>query len=283
MLFHFFGKLRLGKSSNAEEQMSREAGEQEKAEEQGGRGAEGQGSRGAGGQRRGTNALRNYFPSSPGHLRTWASPHLCTETSATPHLGTSTFPKLLVLLCALLLGFSTSAPATSCPGTSLASQEGNRERDPMLPVGAKATLGGEVIALEVARTPQQQALGLMYRTDLPENRGMLFDFESPRTAHFWMKNVEIPLDMIFLRDGQIRMIASNVPPCNSTPCPTYGPEGLVDKVIELPGGRAKELGLETGDRVNIEFLKRSGNTSVHQSLTPPNPKIGYSKLYGVVR
>ncbi|PSP14252.1 MAG: hypothetical protein BRC50_04505, partial [Cyanobacteria bacterium SW_11_48_12] len=68
MLFHFFGKLRLGKSSNAEEQMSREAGEQEKAEEQGGRGAEGQGSRGAGGQRRGTNALRNYFPSSPGHL-----------------------------------------------------------------------------------------------------------------------------------------------------------------------------------------------------------------------
>jgi hypothetical protein len=71
-----------------------------------------------------------------------------------------------------------------------------------------------------------------------------------------MKNTKIPLDMVFLRDGQVRMLKANVPPCTTNPCPTYGPgsEVPIDQVIELRAGRAAQLGLKTGDRVNIKFF-----------------------------
>ncbi|MEB3280781.1 MAG: DUF192 domain-containing protein [Lyngbya sp.] len=124
----------------------------------------------------------------------------------------------------------------------------------MLPVTAQTTIGGEVIELEVARTPTQQQLGLMYRTSLPDNRGMLFSFSPPRVVGFWMKNCKISLDMIFIRDGVVQGIQVSAPPCTSEPCPTYGPEVPVDQVIELRGGRAQELGLKPGDRIEIEFL-----------------------------
>lgn len=123
-----------------------------------------------------------------------------------------------------------------------------------LPITAKTQISQEVIDLEVAKTPRQQALGLMFRKSLPDNRGMLFTFDRPQVAQFWMKNVEIPLDMIFLYKGEVKAIAANVPPCFDDPCPIYGPDGLVDKVIELRGGRAEELNLKVGDRLLIEFL-----------------------------
>lgn len=123
-----------------------------------------------------------------------------------------------------------------------------------LPITAKTEISQEVINLEVASTPEQQALGLMFRESLPDDRGMLFIFDRPQVARFWMKNVEISLDMIFLYKGEVKAIAANVPPCFDDPCPTYGPEGLVDRVIELRGGRAEELNLNIGDRLLIEFL-----------------------------
>ncbi|MGK7952642.1 MAG: DUF192 domain-containing protein [Xenococcaceae cyanobacterium] len=123
-----------------------------------------------------------------------------------------------------------------------------------LPITAKTQISQEVINLEVAKTPRQQALGLMFRKSLPDNRGMLFTFDRPQVAQFWMKNVEIPLDMIFLYKGEVKAIAANVPPCFDDPCPIYGPDGLVDEVIELRGGRAEELNLKVGDRLLIEFL-----------------------------
>jgi hypothetical protein len=97
-------------------------------------------------------------------------------------------------------------------------------------------------------------MGLMYRTTLADDRGMLFPFEPPQPVSFWMKNVRIPLDMIFLRDGEVKAIAASVPPCTAEPCPTYGPPTAVNQVIELRGGRAAELGLKVGDRVKIKFL-----------------------------
>jgi uncharacterized membrane protein (UPF0127 family) len=128
-----------------------------------------------------------------------------------------------------------------------------------LPISAQATIAGHTIGLEVARTPKQQAMGLMYRIALEDYRGMLFKFESPQLVRFWMKNVRIPLDMIFLQDGEVKAITASVPPCTTSPCPTYGPETLVNQVIELRGGRAAELGLKVGDQVKIQFLdsKRS--------------------------
>jgi uncharacterized membrane protein (UPF0127 family) len=121
-----------------------------------------------------------------------------------------------------------------------------------LPITAMATIGAQEILLEVAATPRQQALGLMFRDPLPDQRGMLFPMGRPRPVSFWMKNVPVPLDMVFIYDGTVQHIAADVPPCAADPCPTYGPGGqLVDAVIELRGGHAAELGLEIGDRVVI--------------------------------
>lgn len=129
----------------------------------------------------------------------------------------------------------------------------------ILPVGATTDLGGVTIDLEVTRNLEEQAKGLMFRERLPDDRGMLFSFDPPRIARFWMKDVVIDLDMVFLYEGEIVEIAADVPPCASEPCPTYGPVGkLVDTVIELRGGRAAELGLKRGDAVVIETLSQDG-------------------------
>jgi uncharacterized protein len=125
----------------------------------------------------------------------------------------------------------------------------------LLPVSATAEMAGEVFELEVASNPQQQALGLMFRSELPANRGMLFPFASPRRARFWMKDVPVPLDMVFLRNGEVIAIAAEAPPCQAEPCDTYGPDSeIVDQVIELRSGRAAEIGLAEGDTVTIREL-----------------------------
>ena len=123
-----------------------------------------------------------------------------------------------------------------------------------LPITASAMIEGTTIQLEVAQTPEQQAMGLMFRSELADDRGMLFPFDRPRFTRFWMRNVEIPLDMIFMNGDEVVAIADSVPPCTETPCPTYGPDVPVSQVIELRGGRAAELGLEVGDRITIQPL-----------------------------
>ncbi|HIK25985.1 MAG TPA: DUF192 domain-containing protein [Thermosynechococcus sp. M46_R2017_013] len=123
-----------------------------------------------------------------------------------------------------------------------------------LPITAKARIHNIWIQLEVARTPAQQQLGLMFRSHLPKNRGMLFPLSPPQVASFWMKNCLIPLDLIFLRDGKVVAIAPAAPPCQTLPCPTYESGVAVDAVLELVGGRAAELGLKVGDTVKIVKL-----------------------------
>ena len=167
-------------------------------------------------------------------------------------------------LSALLIGCSTSQSAnpsnssnqsSADPTSSLrANAETLATEGQNLPISAQAEINGQIIQLEVAETPQQQAMGLMFRPELAANRGMLFSFSPARPVQFWMKNVAIPLDMVFLQDGVVRAIAANVPPCTTAPCPVYGPDTAVDQVIELRGGRAAELGLEAGDPVTVEFL-----------------------------
>lgn len=124
----------------------------------------------------------------------------------------------------------------------------------------RLAVAGESIGLEVAQTPEEQARGLMYRPSLASDRGLLFTFDPPQIVTFFMKNVLIPLDIIFLREGKVLEIATNVPPCTTEPCPLYFPTVAstqgneptpVDQVIELAGGRAAELGLQVGDLVPI--------------------------------
>jgi uncharacterized membrane protein (UPF0127 family) len=112
------------------------------------------------------------------------------------------------------------------------------------------------INLEVAETPEQQELGLMYRTALPDDRGMLFPFSPPRPVTFWMKNTPVALDMVFLLKGVVKYIAASTPPCKFDPCPTYGTNTPIDQVIELRAGRADQLGLKVGDHLKFEFFQK---------------------------
>ncbi len=151
-----------------------------------------------------------------------------------------------------VIGIMLSVTLMGCDATSTATPETTLGQS--LPISAQVVIGNRILELEVARTAEQQATGLMYRKSLADDRGMLFEFNPPQSVRFWMKDVAIPLDMIFIKDGKVKAIAAAVPPCNTTPCPTYGPGTPIDRVIEVRGGRAKELGLKVGAPLNIKFL-----------------------------
>jgi len=101
--------------------------------------------------------------------------------------------------------------------------------------------------VEVARTPDQQARGLMNRESLAADRGMIFPYDPPVVASFWMKNTLIPLDIIFIRaDGTIASIEANTVPLSLDPVASAVP---VATVLELAGGRSAELGIVPGAKV----------------------------------
>ncbi|PLS69217.1 MAG: hypothetical protein CV045_03400 [Cyanobacteria bacterium M5B4] len=131
----------------------------------------------------------------------------------------------------------------------------DRERAQFLPLSATATIKGKKFQLEVARTPQQQAKGLMFRPRLEPDRGMAFPYDAPRPLAFWMFNTPMPLDMVFLERGIVRAIEANVPPCSSDPCPIYPAKGVVgDLVLEFRAGTIEPLGLKVGDKVILTGL-----------------------------
>ena len=101
--------------------------------------------------------------------------------------------------------------------------------------------------VEVARTEAQQQQGMMNRQSLASDRGMIFPYDPPVPASFWMKNTLIPLDMIFIRaDGTVARIEANAAPLSLDPVMAGEPVGAV---LELAGGRAAELGITPGAKV----------------------------------
>jgi uncharacterized membrane protein (UPF0127 family) len=118
----------------------------------------------------------------------------------------------------------------------------------VIPLEIRSGRGRHAFSVEVARTSEEQARGLMFRERLGANEGMLFPFPSPRPAGFWMKNTLIPLDMIFIRaDGSIARIAANTVPHSLESVESGEP---VLAVLEIAGGRAAQLGIAEGDRVS---------------------------------
>ncbi|OUM97047.1 MAG: hypothetical protein BAA04_06560 [Firmicutes bacterium ZCTH02-B6] len=105
--------------------------------------------------------------------------------------------------------------------------------------------------VELALTPTEQAIGLMGRTELASDRGMLFIWPTADRVAMWMKNTLIPLDFLFIRpDGTIASIVHNVQPCPPQGfCPAYAAPEPVNMVLEVGGGRSRELGIEPGDRL----------------------------------
>ena len=107
--------------------------------------------------------------------------------------------------------------------------------------------GVHLFSVEIADNEADRAKGLMYRKELPEGRGMLFDFQHDQDVSFWMENTYIPLDMIFIRgDGRILRIAENTEPLSTR---LIGSGGAVRGVLEVIGGTARKLGIAPGDRV----------------------------------
>jgi uncharacterized membrane protein (UPF0127 family) len=107
--------------------------------------------------------------------------------------------------------------------------------------------GVKVFAVEMARTDEQKATGLMYRQELPDGQGMLFDFSPEQPISMWMKNTFVPLDMIFIRgDGSILRIAENTTPQSERIISSGGPARAV---LEVIAGTARRYGIAPGDRV----------------------------------
>lgn len=102
--------------------------------------------------------------------------------------------------------------------------------------------------VEVARSSFEQARGLMFRTQMGVDEGMIFPFDPPRAGvAFWMKNTVIPLDIVFIgRDGRILNIAAMATPYSLAPIPSAG---VTAGVLEINGGRAAQLGIVRGDKI----------------------------------
>lgn len=154
-----------------------------------------------------------------------------------------------VLTAVALTAGALTLALTGCRGSDTAAA---RVEAATVPVTITSANGRHVFAVEPARTEAQQAKGLMYRTDLTPDGGMLFwpypPKGAPQVANFWMKSTPTPLDIVFIRaDGTIARIAENTVPMSETMVPSGEPVGAV---LELVGGRASALGIAEGDRVS---------------------------------
>jgi uncharacterized membrane protein (UPF0127 family) len=120
--------------------------------------------------------------------------------------------------------------------------------------GSAVVIGGERFSVEVADTSQKQALGLMYRDSMPENHGMLFVFRDEAPRSFWMKNTRIPLDILFF-DKNLKLVSASLEakPCRVRRCPTYPSVLPAMYVLELNAGKAAELGIGPGDRLQLDL------------------------------
>lgn len=109
------------------------------------------------------------------------------------------------------------------------------------------------IKAEVADTPAARQKGLMFRESLPADAGILFIFQQAAPHQFWMKNCKFPIDIIWMNDNkEIVYLSENTPPCQSDPCPFYGPKsGKALYVIEVVAGLAQKEKLRSGMKIQF--------------------------------
>ena len=141
----------------------------------------------------------------------------------------------------------TGDTTAASPQTELPQSEAGLAQ---VPLSIRTPAATHDFIVEVAASEAEQAQGLMFRTRLAPDRGMIFPFPEDRVASFWMKNTVIPLDIIFVRrDGTIESIAANTTPYSLAAVRSRGP---VATVLEIAAGRAAELGIGPGDTVSWE-------------------------------
>ncbi len=120
---------------------------------------------------------------------------------------------------------------------------------------SKVTIDNHTFLVETATTSAQQQQGLSGRLSLPQNQGMLFIFKTPDRYAFWMKNMQFPLDMIFINNNKIVTILQNIPkPTNSkTTLPIYTPNSSANQVLEINAGLSKQYHFKNGDTVKVNL------------------------------
>jgi uncharacterized membrane protein (UPF0127 family) len=143
----------------------------------------------------------------------------------------------IALMFALALGASSRLSAADLQTLEIASKN-----------------GVHIFSIELAKSNEERARGLMYRKELAEGKGMLFDFAPEQDVSMWMKNTYVSLDMIFIRgDGRILRIAEDTEPLSERIISSGGP---VRAVLEVVAGTARKLGLAPGDRVAHPLFAR---------------------------
>jgi uncharacterized protein len=118
--------------------------------------------------------------------------------------------------------------------------------------GPYVELKGQRYTIELAEDDASREHGLMDRTSMDADHGMLFVFKDDMPRAFWMKNTKIPLDMLFF-DADLKLVSvqRNVPPCVTERCPAYSSGAPARYVLELNAGQAEKLGLTSGDALIV--------------------------------
>ena len=118
----------------------------------------------------------------------------------------------------------------------------------------QVTVGSATFQVEIAQTTHERARGLMFRRELPPDRGMLF-VQPPGPAVFWMKNTYIPLDLLYFDTaGRLTQIVTEAPPCKTPDCPIYPSDTAnVRYILEINAGAAARRGIRVGDPLQMEF------------------------------
>jgi uncharacterized membrane protein (UPF0127 family) len=122
-----------------------------------------------------------------------------------------------------------------------------------IPKTPTAEINGHVFSLYLAKTSQEQEVGLSKFTRINNNQGMLFIFQRKDYFSFWMKGMKFPIDIIFINGCKIVDIFQNVPVPTSNTFSTYTTRQKADKVIEINAGLTKEYGIKAGDIVNLNL------------------------------
>ena len=114
-------------------------------------------------------------------------------------------------------------------------------------------LHGHRFSTELATDDASREHGLMMRTELPADHGMLFIFPDTQPRWFWMKNTLVPLDILYFdADRKLVSMHLDVPPCKADPCPSYPSDAPARYVLELPAGTARRIGAQAGDELTVE-------------------------------
>lgn len=155
-------------------------------------------------------------------------------------------PASLSVSLRLLLPICLAFAALSLPRAALAQA--------LEPLAIITANGRHIFQVEVMRTPEQRARGLMHRQHLPADRGMLFDFGRVEPVAMWMQNTYIPLDMFFITpEGRIARITERTEPHSTRTLPSGEP---VLAVLELNGGAAETMGARAGDRIEHPLFRK---------------------------